>query len=555
MAKKELRAALAFCAALAASCAMAAEVTLPAPEGDATKLLQGAFSDRANTKVTLGRGDYVVAETIRIVRSNLEVVLLDGARIIAKKGAFHHITRPMIELDNGAEHITFRGEGSATLEMRLRDYQDKSQGYAFSEWRHIILIRRASNVTIRDLLFTRSGGDGVDMHSGAHDVLIEDCRFIDNNRLGVAASDIRNLTVRRCYMEANNGAWPKGGVDLEPNFEKDHVLNVLFEDCTFKGHEGCGFVLHVLKLTPKSEPVSVVLRNCRSIDNKQVGFNVTATGQDGPCRGSIRFENCVSENNKYGDLKQVFIAEEGLKVETSGCNFKSVDILPWVKPEDAAPFRAQEVKPLVKDSSGVASSGWLRWDNWFVQPVPCAGKYKMRFDVKRFSGDSEYGINVVVTDALGTERDNLKVGPGGLDYEFETVGANCLQFRMRPFGGVGKVSTRIPGGALRADRYVSIFEKDPNRKFRFRVPGDCEEVRVGVNPEEPVEAALFDAAGREVAHKRFERVAGTLSARRAKTEKDEVWMVDLSGAVEDAKFKIAAPCPPVAELVPVPESK
>ena len=126
---------------------------------------------------------------------------------------------------------------------------------------------------------------------------------------------------------------------------------------------------------------------------------------------------------------------------------------------------------------------------------------------------------------------------------------------MRPFGGVGKVSTRIPGGALRADRYVSIFEKDPNRKFRFRVPGDCEEVRIGVDPEEPVEAALFDAAGREVAHKRFERVAGTLSARRAKTEKDEVWMVDLSGAVEDAKFKIAAPCPPVAELVPVPESK
>lgn len=541
----------AFAAALVVGGAAAAEVVLSAPEGDATDLLQAAIGSTANTKVTLGKGDYVVAKPLRIFRSDLEILLKDGARIIAAKGAFYHITEPMIDISRGAQNITIRGEGSATLEMRLRDYQDKSQGYAFSEWRHIILIRNsAGHVTIRDLLFTRSGGDGVDMHSGAHDVLIEDCRFIDNNRLGVSTSDIRNLTVRRCYFEANNGAWPKGGVDLEPNYEKDRTSNVLFEDCTFKGHEGCGFVLHVLKSTPRSEPISVVLRNCRSIDNKQVGFNVTATGQDGPCRGRILFENCISENNKYGDLKQVFIAEEGLKVETRGCNFKNIDILPWVKPEDAAPFRAQEVKPLVEDASGIASSGWLRWHNWFVQPVPCAGKYKVRFDVKRFSGESECCMNVVVTDALGTERDNLKVGPNGLDYEFETVGANCLQFRMRPSGGVGKVSTCIPGGALRADRYVSIFEKDPNRKFRFRVPGDCEEVRIGVDPEEPVEAALFDAAGREVAHKRFERVAGTLSARRAKTEKDEVWMVDLSGAVEDAKFKIAAPCPPIAELVP-----
>jgi hypothetical protein len=111
------------------------------------------------------------------------------------------------------------------------------------------------------------------------------------------------------------------------------------------------------------------------------------------------------------------------------------------------------------------------------------------------------------------------------------------------------VSSCLPGAAIRADRFVHIFGKDPGRKYRFLVPGDSENVRISVNPEEPMTAALFDGDGREVVRQRFVKVSGTLAASRAKTEKDEIWTLDLTDITEDAQFRIAAPCPPVAELV------
>ena len=543
-------AAAAFCAAATSVAATAAECVLSAPNGDATEMLQKAFADVATTKVSLGAGDYVVATTLRIRRSNLEIVLKDGARILAKKGMFRRITESMLEIGPGAENIVLRGEGRATLEMRLRDYQDKSQGYAPAAWRHVVNVHGARNVKISRLTFARAGGDGLYMNHGACNVTVEDCRFIDNNRLGIAGIDIDGLTVRRCHFEANNGTWPKGGIDLEPNSANQRIKNVLVEDCVFKGHEGCGFVLHVLKLTPKSEPVSVVVRNCRAVDCGQVGYNVTATGEDGPCRGNVLFENCTSVGNRQGDLKEVFMSPDGVQVEMRGCDFKKVEVLPWVKPEDAAPFSAQKVKPLVAETSGgIASTGWLRYSGSFLQPVPGAGKYKVRFDVMKLGKDADPSLKVVVTDSLGTERNTLNIGPDGADYEFETTGPNCFQFRLSPRSCVAKVSSRLPGAALRADRFVHVFGKDPRRKYRFLVPGDCECVRVSVNPEEPMTVAIFDGDGREAARQRFVKVSGTLAARRTKTEKDEIWTLDLTDVAEDGKFKIAAPCPPVAELV------
>jgi hypothetical protein len=541
-------AAAAFCAA--ATSAVAAECALSVPDGDATEMLQKAFEDAANTKVTLGAGDYVVAKTLRIRRSNLEIVLKDGARILAKRGMFRGVTESMLQIGPDAENIVLRGEGSATLEMRLKDYQDKSQGYAPGPWRHVVNVHGACNVKISGLTMVRAGGDGLYMNHGARNVTVEDCRFIDNNRLGIAGIDIDGLTVRRCHFEANNGTWPKGGIDLEPNFASQRIKDVLIEDCLFKGHEGCGFVLHVLKLTPKSEPVSVVVRNCRAVDCGQVGYNVTATGEDGPCRGTVLFENCVSVGNRQGDLKEVFMSPDGVQVEVRGCDFKKVEVVPWVKPEDAAPFSAQKVKPLVEEASGgIASTGWLRWGCCFLQPVPGAGRYKVRFDVMKLGKTVEPSLKVVVTDSLGTERDTLDIGPEGADYEFETTGPNCFQFRLSPRACVAKVSSCLPGAAIRADRFVHIFGKDPGRKYRFLVPGDSENVRISVNPEEPMTAALFDGDGREVVRQRFVKVSGTLAASRAKTEKDEIWTLDLTDITEDAQFRIAAPCPPVAELV------
>ena len=540
--------ALAGCLALAAGVAAADGVRrLVPPAGDATALLQAAFDDASVRRLVLGAGDYLV-EPMTVRRPNLEIVLADGARIYAAKGKYRDPNDRMITVYAPATNIVIRGEGKAVLQMRIEDYRDASK-YAFSEWRHIIALRGAKDVVVRNLTFTGSGGDGMDMYDGTERVLVEDCVFVGNNRLGMGTSDVDGLTVRRCRFEANCGTPPAAGVDMEPNFPFEKTANVLFEDCLFKDHSGGGFCLHVPMSCPTTTPVTVTVRNCRAVNNRAGGYRVGAAGPSGPVRGFVSFENCVSEGNGFADLMFNGRSKEGIQLKVAGCNFTRTTITDYVKAETARAYNPRDYRPL-GPARGRASSGWLRHGHTFLQYVPTGGTYRVRFALAKLDEGYEPRAHLSVTDQLDTALEELEIGPEGLDYTFTTRGENRIQFRLAPEHALIRMESELPGAAIRNDRSVHLYGNAKRQRYRIRVPGPCEEVRVNLRPDEPLSAVLYRADGSEATRavcKSWE--AKTLTAKRTRTSADEDWLLDFPQVVEDGTFVVAAPCLPMMQLV------
>jgi len=97
---------------------------------------------------------------------------------------------------------------------------------------------------------------------------------------------------------------------------------------------------------------------------------------------------------------------------------------------------------------------------------------------------------------------------------------------------------------------VQQFVNNPQPAYLFRVPKDCRDVRVEIRPDEPVEGVLLDDKGCEKARATAARGAfKILQCKRELSAQEVVWRLNLSLG-EDGYFRIAAPCPPVAEFVP-----
>ena len=525
-------------------CTNIGEKAMRPPKGDATALLQHAFDTEA--KVVLGAGDWVT-EPLFIRRGNFELVLKDGARLLAKKGCFHGRNDELVQVSDGAHDIVVRGEGNATFEMPLKDYQDMSK-YSFSEWRHTIKTYHATNVVIRGIRFVGAGGDGLAVNGSAN-VTVEDCAFVDCNRLGIGVVDVDGMVLRRCVSEANAGTPPKGGVDFEPNFATEHLENILVEDCVFRGNPACGMLFHLAMLNQKSRPVSFTVRNCRSVGNGQTGFQVTAAGEKGPARGWMKFENCVSDGNGGADFVINGVEDKvGIRFEVTGCDFKTVQKNKYEPAADAAPFAIRAVKPLAGDV-GKVSSGWLR--NYFhlVQHVPAAGTWRIRFTTRELDGRPPEA-EVTVRDQAGTPLGTVKLGKEPRTYEFVSRGPNCYQLDGHIPNGLVAVESDIPGFGFRADKLVRLFaDAGRRRECAFTVPKDCELVRIEVRPDEPCSAEILDASGKVVLAKPYGSKKETLSVKRAKSAADEIWRIAFPQINEDMYFRIGAPCFPYAEIV------
>ena len=533
----------ALSAAVAGGCAGVCENAMQPPVGEATAILQHAID--TEPKVVLGAGDWVT-DPLFVRRGNLEIVLKDGARLLARRGGYHGRNDELLCIDYGAHDIVVRGEGSASFEMPIRDYQDMSK-YTFSEWRHTMRIWHATNVVVRGIRFVGSGGDGIAV-SGTVNLMVEDCAFVDCNRLGVGVVDCDGLVMRRSVFEANAGTPPRCGIDFESNFESEHLENVLVEDCVFKGNPACGMLFHLAALGPKSRPVSFTVRNCRSIGNGQAGFQVTAAGEKGPIRGWMKFENCVSEGNGGPDF--VLNGEDkknGLRIDITGCNFKNVSVTPYEPSADAAPFRMRAVKPL-KTDSGKVTTGWLRGGFNFVQYVPKAGKYRIRLVTRELDGRPPEGT-MTVTDHAGTPLGTVKLGKEPVEYEFTSRIENRYLIVGKMVTGLVAIESDIPGAGFKADKAVRLFADGRRREYAFKVPKDCELVRIQVTPQEPCSAELIDASGKVVATKPYDSKKQIVSAKRAKTAADEVWRIAFPRVAEDMFFRIGAPCFPYAEIV------
>ena len=289
---------------------------------DATKCLQAAFDSGAKKVVVDRQASEWLIETV-YPRSNTEIVFADGVVVRAKPGSMKKNSDTLVRFQR-VTNVVFRGEGNATLLMNRADYLDSTK-YKHGEHRHLLSIKRAVNLTIRDLTVAESGGDGIYV-LGIENGLVENVTSVRNARQGMSIINANGLTVRKCRFNDTKGALPECGIDFEPGHDIFNIENVTIEDCEFKNNACAGLAINLSGFWAKNRPVSIVIRNCRMHHNRTHGFWSTFTrGVKPPVKGTFLMENCELFANGGGPVQIENVCEDAIRMTFRNCTFDARD--------------------------------------------------------------------------------------------------------------------------------------------------------------------------------------------------------------------------------------
>ena len=311
--------------AMAAACDAVKVSQFGYDAADSTRFVQAALDSGAK-KVVFDRMDGPWVTTPVWVRSNTEIVFKDGVELLAKRGEFREVRGSCLMNVVCVSNVVIRGEGGGgRLRMWIDDYHGRE--YKRSEWRHALNIMSSSNVTVERMSFLRSGGDGIYLGEKTPRVsncgiVIRDCVCDDNNRQGISVITADGLLVERTVLSNTKGTNPKAGIDFEPNSPRQVLRGIVMRDCLTKGNMGHGYEFYLANFDKGTEPVSVVLENCRSTNDRAGGFHVATRafrpGSSCP-RGSIVARNCRFEESPSAGISVANKPYEGLLVRLENC--------------------------------------------------------------------------------------------------------------------------------------------------------------------------------------------------------------------------------------------
>lgn len=301
---------------IAGVCTLGAQETVKAsafgfnPE-DATEALQKAINSGAQKVIVDNTGKDWITRPL-FLRSNQEIVFEAGVTLRAKEGEFKGVSDSLINI-NDISNVMIRGEGAVTLAMNKKDY-DNPALYKFSEWRHAISIRGATNIKISDLILKSSGGDGIYVARGKNlsyskNITVDNVTSEDHYRQGISLISVEDMVIRNSRFNSTRGTAPQCGIDFEPNRPEERFVNIVIDNCEFSENASAGIMFHISGLKENSKPVSVTIRNSK-INSNQCGVIVTTK----EVKGEIRFENCLIEDNRNIPFLIKGQNDKGLKI-------------------------------------------------------------------------------------------------------------------------------------------------------------------------------------------------------------------------------------------------
>lgn len=224
--------------------------------------------------------------------------------------------------------VILEGNG-AILKMNKSEYNSM-------ENRHALAINAGNNVTVRNLTFRDSGGDGIYISGGSSmnyskNITIENVICENNRRQGMSIISAQNVWVKNSKFSGSSGAAPEAGVDLEPNDSSERLQNINFENCIFASNDSFGFVIGTHKLTSSSTPISINVKNCEFNNNvKGPDSNVFKTElfisqgkNSNPVKGYANFENIEFSGSKHRIIK-IKKAHDAFKVNFTNCTAKNI---------------------------------------------------------------------------------------------------------------------------------------------------------------------------------------------------------------------------------------
>ena len=481
--------------------------------------------------------------------------------------------KDLVILSSGGDGIYPNGAKNVLLE-NLKVYDHNRQGMSPIS---------VSGLTVRRCEFNDTCGAppqcGLDMEPNREkdrfiDVVYEDCVFNGNASHGIdlyfgnltAKSRPVSITFRRCVAKGNrnNGVSFMTGNPL--NIQKrGHVGGtVRFEDCRFEGNGRN--VMGVINHSEKGLDISFAHCRFDARGSKADAAVSLYNGQLPMNFGGLKFEDCEILLDRgrqafaFEGMTGVGIAGrlEGTVWVDDGTGRKQFDFAEFMAkhvphPELITTFKSAEIdwKTLAAPPAAkmeVRHTPAIRQMMFtYVQAVPSAGEYRIRFRSRRLrkSGAETLCGVVRMLDRAGTDLGSFDLPEGDFAYTFKAHGANVYRFEVSTKNtAVIQVASETAGGALVADSTVHLFH-GRNVKFHFRVPARAKEVLVNLMPEEPGSAKLYDAAGRLVDEMPFQRAGKVLKGVRQPTETDEIWLLEFPKIEEDFNFQVGGDAIPL----------
>ena len=287
---------------------------------DSTKALQSAINSGASKVIVPYMGSDWIVRPIKLT-SNQEIVFEPGVVVTAKKGEFKGKYDCLFSARD-VNNITLRGY-SAMLRMRKSDYQ--SSKYVKSEWRHSLSLNGCSGIKVFGLTLKDSGGDGIYMGETRADkpcrnVVIRDCTCDNNYRQGMSVLSVENLLVENCVFKNTNGTPPSAGIDIEPGYWTNKLVNIVISNCTSQDNAGSGFSVYLNKLTRRSKDVTILFVDCYVSRCVKPGLIVGAVNDNGP-KGLIEFKNCTVEDLNPPGLYIFDKSPDSAVLRFSNCNW------------------------------------------------------------------------------------------------------------------------------------------------------------------------------------------------------------------------------------------
>lgn len=276
---------------------------------DATEALQQAINSGVSKLVIDNVGSPWIINKPITLASNQEIIFDKDVLVLAKKGSFKGVNDCLF-IGKNIKNSTLSGHPGATLQMQRADYTDPNL-YKRSEWRHGISYIDSENIVIRGFTVRDTGGDG--LYLGASptgynkNVLVEDMVFDSNHRLGLAVISAEDLLIRRSKFQNTKGTNPQGGIDFEPNYPGQRLVNCVVEDSTFTDNNAGGIHIYAVNLNDSSLPISLNFKNCY-IEGNGLGVTSTTTNIkhfENAVKGTITFENCRFIENRIS-LRNLF---------------------------------------------------------------------------------------------------------------------------------------------------------------------------------------------------------------------------------------------------------
>ncbi|WP_340063264.1 right-handed parallel beta-helix repeat-containing protein [Ascidiimonas aurantiaca] len=272
---------------------------------DATEAFMRALQSSHDTiLIDRQKEDWILSPVTLRNLTNKTIVFESGVVVKAKKNAFLRKGDVLLKLIN-CENINILGYGAQFI-MNKEEYTD-------GEWRMGISMLSSKAITVKGLVISNSGGDGVYIGGArrgefSENIYIEDIVSENHKRQGISIVSARNVKVVNSIFKNTKGVLPGAGVDIEPDHPEDRIENITFENCVFTGNDHAGILLALTKLTSASVPVQVRFSGCylkmnhlpsNSYAPAEIVINANATD---PVKGKVEFENLFIDGSLWGVL-------------------------------------------------------------------------------------------------------------------------------------------------------------------------------------------------------------------------------------------------------------